>query len=252
MPTDGPSASLKVVSTAFRARAGKATARQLRLLAVAFARRVQHLVPSPALHKLVDRGERAADRKGARLASLNQKDVQDLIDQGHDYGGLVLPAAYVCQWAAAPSLDVQGVSICLTTAWWAEWKARLAEDDCLPPRGRRARRQRFTSHWLALLDDLLPGPAPSVTPNPSWHTPLIASLLGSIIEERDYALTPILADALEDAGCSCPVLLEHLRWHPVHVHGCWALEGLQALGLALTGPTTARRARNRARSSGLD
>jgi hypothetical protein len=36
---------------------------------------------------------------------------------------------------------------------------------------------------------------------------------------------PILADALQDAGCDADALLNHLRDpHATHVRGCWALD----------------------------
>jgi hypothetical protein len=34
----------------------------------------------------------------------------------------------------------------------------------------------------------------------------------------------VLADALEDAGCTDPDLLGHLRGPGPHVRGCWALD----------------------------
>jgi hypothetical protein len=35
---------------------------------------------------------------------------------------------------------------------------------------------------------------------------------------------PILADALEDAGCADPELLDHCRAGGKHVRGCWVLD----------------------------
>jgi hypothetical protein len=36
----------------------------------------------------------------------------------------------------------------------------------------------------------------------------------------------VLADALEEAGCTEPSLLAHCRQQAVHVNGCWAIEWL--------------------------
>jgi hypothetical protein len=35
---------------------------------------------------------------------------------------------------------------------------------------------------------------------------------------------PILADALEEAGCDEPALLAHCRSDGPHVRGCWAVD----------------------------
>ena len=37
---------------------------------------------------------------------------------------------------------------------------------------------------------------------------------------------PILADALEDAGCGDVDILAHLRGPGPHVRGCWAVDPL--------------------------
>jgi hypothetical protein len=44
-------------------------------------------------------------------------------------------------------------------------------------------------------------------------------------ESRDFAAMPILADALQDAGCDSDDLLAHCRDpHATHVRGCWAVD----------------------------
>jgi hypothetical protein len=41
---------------------------------------------------------------------------------------------------------------------------------------------------------------------------------------RDFAAMPILADALEEAGCDNPDILSHCRNPGVHVRGCWVVD----------------------------
>jgi hypothetical protein len=43
-------------------------------------------------------------------------------------------------------------------------------------------------------------------------------------ELRDFSAMPILADALEEAGCDNPDLLGHCRNEGSHVRGCWAVD----------------------------
>jgi hypothetical protein len=44
-------------------------------------------------------------------------------------------------------------------------------------------------------------------------------------ESRDFGTMPILADALQDAGCDSADILEHCRdANATHVRGCWVLD----------------------------
>jgi hypothetical protein len=46
-----------------------------------------------------------------------------------------------------------------------------------------------------------------------------------INESQDFSGMPILADALQEAGCNSEDLLNHLRdTTATHVRGCWALD----------------------------
>jgi hypothetical protein len=46
----------------------------------------------------------------------------------------------------------------------------------------------------------------------------------AIYEERDFERMPILADALEDAGCTDKTILAHCRGGGPHVRGCWVVD----------------------------
>jgi hypothetical protein len=58
----------------------------------------------------------------------------------------------------------------------------------------------------------------------AWNDSTVPTLAQAIYEERAFDRLPILADALEDAGCADPDLLGHLRSAGPHVRGCWALD----------------------------
>jgi hypothetical protein len=51
-----------------------------------------------------------------------------------------------------------------------------------------------------------------------------ARLAQTAYAERNFAELPVLADALEDAGCAGAELLAHLRGPGPHTRGCWALD----------------------------
>jgi hypothetical protein len=52
----------------------------------------------------------------------------------------------------------------------------------------------------------------------------IRALAETIDRERTFAESPVLADALQDAGCENGPLLDHLRSAGPHLRGCWALD----------------------------
>jgi hypothetical protein len=43
-------------------------------------------------------------------------------------------------------------------------------------------------------------------------------------EARDFGALPILADALQDAGCDSADVLDHCRGPGPHVRGCWVVD----------------------------
>jgi hypothetical protein len=58
-----------------------------------------------------------------------------------------------------------------------------------------------------------------------WGGGTVVSLARAVYEERRWGETPVLADALEEAGCDDAEMLGHLRRQgPGHVRGCWCLD----------------------------
>ena len=50
-------------------------------------------------------------------------------------------------------------------------------------------------------------------------------LARGMYEEKAFDRMPILADALQDAGCDTPDILDHCRDTSLtHVRGCWVVD----------------------------
>jgi hypothetical protein len=60
--------------------------------------------------------------------------------------------------------------------------------------------------------------------DPAWQTPPALALARTAYEERHFEDLPLLADALEEAGCTDADLLAHLRSGGPHARGCWPLD----------------------------
>jgi hypothetical protein len=57
-----------------------------------------------------------------------------------------------------------------------------------------------------------------------WNDNLVVKLATVIRNESSFERMPILADALEDAGCTDAEILDHCRQATEHVRGCWLLD----------------------------
>jgi hypothetical protein len=86
--------------------------------------------------------------------------------------------------------------------------------------------------FLRLGDILRPGPIRLILNTSSriepswvtWHGGLIVSMALQMYVRRDFIDMPILADALEEAGCIDQEILAHCRTGGEHVRGCWVVD----------------------------
>jgi hypothetical protein len=75
-----------------------------------------------------------------------------------------------------------------------------------------------------LLRDITGSPFRSVRVAPSWCTSTVTTLAEGIYSDHLFADLPILADALNDAGCIDEAILGHCRSGGEHVRGCWVVD----------------------------
>ncbi|HEY1188637.1 MAG TPA: hypothetical protein VGE74_13370 [Gemmata sp.] len=60
-----------------------------------------------------------------------------------------------------------------------------------------------------------------------WRTDNAVALARQMYSSRDFSAMPILADALQDAGCDSGAILRHCRDpKQVHVCGCWVVDSV--------------------------
>lgn len=63
-----------------------------------------------------------------------------------------------------------------------------------------------------------------VTLDPRWQSETVVALAGGIYTDRAFDRMPILADALEEAGCDNADILTHCRGDGPHVRECWVVD----------------------------
>jgi hypothetical protein len=60
----------------------------------------------------------------------------------------------------------------------------------------------------------------------TWHGGLPVSMARQMYDSRDFSDLPVMADALEEAGCSDQDILGHCRGPGPHVLGCWVVDAI--------------------------
>jgi hypothetical protein len=196
---------------------GKASDRKLRLFAVACCRRIQHLLEDERSRHAVAVAERFADncagederhRAAADASRARSRDRNDdALAAAYYTVSLNSPANHPdAEWGVA--IEVVGcVSGAITQRYSAE--ANVAE----------------RVYQSCLLRDIFGAiPFRHAPLDRAWLTPTVVSLATAIYDERDFDRLPILADALEDAGCSSQEFLGHCHGPGPHIRGCWVLD----------------------------
>jgi hypothetical protein len=85
--------------------------------------------------------------------------------------------------------------------------------------------QDESSPQAALIRCLFGNPFRPVAFSPEWRTDTAVALACQMYESREFGAMPILADALQDAGCEDEQILLHCRdTNTTHVRGCWVVD----------------------------
>jgi hypothetical protein len=223
---------------------GRTSDRKLRLFAVACCRRIWHLMPDEQSRTAVEVAERYADglalpheREAASVAAGNSAmrfDPGYDPDEVPDYEGHVseFAAHAACHTAAeerAPSYSAYAVTDSTVKVVGFH---RLLDTRPLPLEHELNQNPIFadaTRAELIVQCELLrciagPSVFRPVTINPAWQPSTVIALAQAIYDDLAFDRMPILADALEDAGCTNQDILAHCRSGGEHVRGCWVVD----------------------------
>ena len=103
---------------------------------------------------------------------------------------------------------------------WIETVDSL-ETDGIPSRTR----EEATELHIRLFRDIFGNPFRKVKVSKQWRTDTAIAIARQMYDSRDFSAMPILADALQDAGCDNDTILSHCRdSNQVHVRGCWVVD----------------------------
>jgi hypothetical protein len=199
-------------------RRGVKSLRKKRLVAAACARRVLHLIPDPAFERVLCEAARYADGLIGWPAVLAARKAFRAARKPLAAGR---PPESVARALEAVRRVTEWDSIVVTGALEEASRAvgaRAAEDGADEERAERAEKEaQFT-----LMVDVAARAGRRVAP--AWRTEAVVGLARGMYEGGDFAAMPVLADALEDAGCADGEILVHCRGEGPHVKGCWVVD----------------------------
>ncbi len=205
---------------------GRASERKFRLFAVGCCRRIWELLKDPRSRAAVELAERFADG-GAPAEELAKAHLAAHEVTGDPFGEVRKASA---EHAAALAADND------ETGPWYRWCAGNAAVALArarrTPHALRGASGQHTGEMAAqcrLLRDLFDDLFRPVKVEANWlarNDGAARHLAQMAYDDRDFSQLPILADALEDAGCDNAELLAHLRGPGEHARGCWALDAL--------------------------
>lgn len=195
------------------------SSRKRRLLACACVRRILDLLPDDRFPPLIEVAERladglasAADLKAACLKAELAIDELQAYEETH--------TAFAAQ-AILSSLQRSFLDFKHTF-----YDAQAARGAVTQPDWNAGRKPEALAQ-CALFRDIFRDPCHPEPGDRAWLTwkgATIRQLARCIYDDRAFDRLPILADAIEEAGCADLFLLDHCRSGGDHVRGCWAVD----------------------------
>lgn len=190
---------------------GKVSDRKLRLFACGCCRSLWHLLADERSRKAIEVAERFADgqatlRERAKADEANAWVWTENEDSPRQYR----LATAVGDCVSAGLRTRQALLYEIDQMSWF-----LSEDLPLPAQA------------ILLRDVFGPSLFRPITLDSSWlewHDGLLVSMAQRMYDSRDFRDMPVLADALEEAGCDNADILDHCRRPGEHMRGCWMID----------------------------
>ncbi|QVL32962.1 hypothetical protein KIH39_03330 [Telmatocola sphagniphila] len=205
------------------------TDRKMRLFGIACCRRypLEEGI-TPAYVKLLDYAEKLADSvedsEGERIWEKLQKR-QDDRSQTSDHSLACLLVAFT---GKNEQFFRKGKEGCGTVSDWVREACRLLIER---PRHEESRSNRYFREMERMqqadtLREIIGNPFAQTAFDVNWRNTNILDIATKIYEQKEFENLPILADALQDAGCNWTEIIDHLRSSESHFRGCWALDAI--------------------------
>jgi hypothetical protein len=228
---------------------GRASARKLRLLAVACCRRIWQVMEDERSRGAIEIAERFVDGNSSPeeldLAWRNSWVAQRTANR-HVARSAAIAASAASTWyddrgdvyrwlEEGVAIPAEQVERAMRSAEQQEHQAAAwnAAQSVLKPAALAAATGTEIRTQAELLHDVIGNPFRPVTIDSGLQTPAVLALAQAAYDHRTLpagTLEPdrlaVLADALEEAGCTDADILGHLRGPELHYRGCWCVDTL--------------------------
>jgi hypothetical protein len=218
--------------------------RKLHLITAAFLRRVWDDLPSDLTRIAVAATEKHADGRmnAHELARLRSADLLDTCealwtDPGYVDEDLIGLGCPCCEWGprtaeyecrvAQTGYVLDGVEAAVRNPAACRVRAARYARELVAWKATRANRSEAEYEEASAQFDLfreITGPDWTAPHWLQWRTSDVLALARGIHHDQAYDRMPILADALQDAGCDDGTVLAHCREGKGHVRGCWVVD----------------------------
>lgn len=230
-------------ATLFRWVATTACQRKLRLYLCGVCRSIQHLFYYPYSMEAVEVAEQFADgladnKECARAAWAAEvptfgfafeeefcrkypEDMRQVLPRLVEMGALSESVLSGGAWQVNETVRERLIAAAVIAEWCV--LSRISCDS--PYRDSCVGKVEWPGRWL--VDCVFGNPFRPVMVDPAWlawNDGTVPQMARAIYEDRRFEDMPILADALEDAGCDDADMLRHCRSQDKHVRGCWAID----------------------------
>jgi hypothetical protein len=187
--------------------------RKLRLLLCGYCRRFGHLLSDPRIPRAVEVCERFVDDRRATRGELTEVNAAALaacndLERLKPFESILALCATMATLESLTGRDVGGLA-------------------AIPPRSWEVSYDAWRSTQCDLFRELFGNPFRVASADLSWLTwndGTIRKLARAIYDGHAFDRLPVLADALEDAGCTNADILAHCRSGGEHVRGCWVVD----------------------------
>jgi hypothetical protein len=183
---------------------GRASDRKMRLLAVACCRSIWGTLQDERSRAAVETAERFAD---GRASEQHRSEAEDRAEdkacenEADDLG----EPSWAAFWSLAPNAH------------------QAADMSSFNASAERSDRSELIKQ-AHLIQCIFGSPLRRILVAPDSLPLRLNRVAEMIYEERAFDRLPILADALEDAGCTNADILAHCRGPGPHVRGCWVVD----------------------------